>query len=300
MSAEVFRERWLLAPLALERAKAIANDHGGIETSVGTKLITLAALGKLSVACRERTGLRELEDAELQEQQLAQSKLDDAEYAKWLTKRTTDVRARIEETLPAYQHVPSWWWVPFLAGETDEPINKWYIHGLLKSFKNEGFFTWIMVGKRYPYNAGIDVIFSDPDLQMQTVRGVYFREVDLFQVTAPEYRLHELEDSQVDLTIADFIDQAEPTPATTDDVPSSPPNKLTGKGGKIGNRHGEAIAELTIDLITKSEIELDRYTATSLAEDLRTKYAALGVAPPSDGNLERYAAGILRVCRDRF
>ena len=81
-----------------------------------------------------------------------------------------------------------------------------------------------------------------------------------------------------------------PRPSSRQEVGSNP-------GGRPAQRHGDAIARVTLDLGRLSSQELRRHTSASIAEDLLSAYRAIGESPPSRRSADLYAAGILRVLR---
>lgn len=70
-------------------------------------------------------------------------------------------------------------------------------------------------------------------------------------------------------------------------------------GGKPAASHGDAIAAVTLRLSTLPTNELKSYTNASLAEELAEEYRRLSETPPSEGNRDKYAGGIMRVLRAR-
>lgn len=301
MDDEQFRERWLSAPVALSKAETIARKHGGIDEPLGLRMLRMAALGKLSVVAKERDYMKRLSEDELDHHNAQREALSDDDYYQWIRNDNKRVRDKYAGLGPSHKPVPFWWWAPFLAIENDYVIDGYHVNLAHQSFDREGYFSWILTRKRYKYDEAFSVVLGDPDTQMQSVRGVYFLEHDLFNVAAPKSRLAELEDSTFDLSIADFIesDESEQDIGLPKQNEASGSQKKSSAGGRRGGKHGEAIAKVAIQLAGLDMNELDRYTAISIIEELRVAYQEAGGVPPSPENLERYAAGILRSCRAR-
>ena len=74
------------------------------------------------------------------------------------------------------------------------------------------------------------------------------------------------------------------------------PNALP-KGGRRGNRHGDAIAAVTLVLLDGSPDLIDNSTGEAVGEQLRAEYLNLKKVPPSDRSLRDQGEGILRVLR---
>lgn len=74
----------------------------------------------------------------------------------------------------------------------------------------------------------------------------------------------------------------------------------TAKGGRRANRHGDAIAAVTLDLLDAGTDVINTSTGDAVGAQLKAEYAKLGKAPPDDRNLRDYGEGILRVLRQRY
>ncbi len=69
-------------------------------------------------------------------------------------------------------------------------------------------------------------------------------------------------------------------------------------GGRRAAKHGEPIAKVTLRLSKLPPSELSKYTADSLALELRRQYLEEGETPPGEQSCRQFAQGILRALRN--
>lgn len=69
-------------------------------------------------------------------------------------------------------------------------------------------------------------------------------------------------------------------------------------GGRRAAKHGEPIAKVTLRLAKLPPNELSKYTAESLALELRQQYINVGENPPGEQSCRQFAQGILRALRN--
>ena len=290
---------WLPTGVAYELAKYLVDSKGGIEEPIGQRLIGLAIAGKVVAICRNILGVERIPADELEKIRSLEATMDEEEFQIWSEQNSKKRDAAIRKTLPEYKLLSPAFWLHF-QDEVKLPYN---VAHSSTNWKGGGSFGYSKTGVKDANGYSPFYELFDDEFDMRLASDVFFLEDTTYHVTVPPKEWKWLNSPEFDrenfkISETSSLLEHRKRNATGLEVAGEKTKKL--KGGRRGAKHGDAIASMTLKLAKLHSEELDLYTVDSLSLDLKDEYLKISETPPSQQNLERYSAGILRVLRKQL